>query len=163
MTACIACSYDGSLPVKRRWAFYIPRQPASQNEFKGQNRFAYRRHRHEWEQWLIVAAGRIERAPRTNTRVRRVFVYRLLGKGSREYDRGNLVGGSKPLLDAMVNAGLLVDDSAAHCEDHYPAQLRAADHDAHSLADLARCVVDFPVPYDPKAGGVLVVIEELGR
>lgn len=39
--------------------------------------------------------------------------------GTKLLDYGNLVGGCKPLLDALVAEGVLYDDSPAWVEDHY--------------------------------------------
>ena len=47
---------------------------------------------------------------------RRVTITRY---SSGTLDQGNLVGGCKPLIDAMVRLGLLVDDTPELLEDHY--------------------------------------------
>jgi hypothetical protein len=48
-----------------------------------------------------------------------VWFKRYYGKRKRPFDRGNLAGGMKPLLDELVSAGWLVDDSPKFCQDHY--------------------------------------------
>jgi hypothetical protein len=50
---------------------------------------------------------------------RRVTWERILGPRQREFDEPNLIGGLKPLLDGMVRAGLLVDDSPRWYEGVY--------------------------------------------
>ncbi len=56
-------------------------------------------------------------------RLRRVTLTRYYTGRSQRRDRGNLIGGMKPILDALVRQGFLVDDSEQWCEDHY-AQVR---------------------------------------
>ena len=50
---------------------------------------------------------------------RRIHVVRQFGKGKRKFDRGNLIGGCKPLLDAMRACSFIVDDTVLMIEDHY--------------------------------------------
>jgi hypothetical protein len=70
---------------------------------------------------VFVALNRLDKLPPPATGPRRVRLVRVrqAGAGERAYDRGNLVGGLKPVLDALVRHKLLVDDSPRHLVDHY--------------------------------------------
>ena len=112
-----------------RATFEIARVLKSQNTLKGNTkhgRFAYQDERAWWHKqfatavmagWVTVAKG-----------YRVVRVTRVLGKGAKLFDIGNLVGGCKAMIDAMVNVGVLVDDSPKHCFITY-RQVRG-EHDA---------------------------------
>lgn len=50
---------------------------------------------------------------------RRIVYTRIMGPREREWDFDNLVGGGKMVFDAMIRAGLLIDDSAKWCEREY--------------------------------------------
>lgn len=95
----------------------------------------YKRNRDAW-QWLFKIE-RVNRRIPTATGRRRVTLTRLYSGRQRAFDRGNLVGGCKMILDAMVRESLIVDDKAEYLEDHY-AQRRSA------------------------TSGIVVLIEELG-
>jgi hypothetical protein len=122
--ACPFCGGDARRVVAAQWRFFIPRQATSmnahrQNDARGH---AYRKERDRWEQDLR-AHGRATRLPwappAASAGIRRVTLLRLFCGRQRELDYGNLVGGLKPVLDAMVRSGWLLDDSPAYCEDHY--------------------------------------------
>jgi Holliday junction resolvase RusA-like endonuclease len=49
---------------------------------------------------------------------RRVTITRRFAGRCQELDRDNLVGGAKPLVDALALAGLVLDDDKAHIELH---------------------------------------------
>jgi len=51
--------------------------------------------------------------------LRRVIITRLYSGRGQARDRGNIVGGCKPLLDAMHMVNLLVDDKDEWCRDFY--------------------------------------------
>lgn len=53
------------------------------------------------------------------TAKRRVLITRQWGKGKRAYDYGNMVGGCKPLLDAMTRTNLIVDDRPSMLAEYY--------------------------------------------
>jgi hypothetical protein len=66
--------------------------------------------------WLVsirAAAGRIEKATTPQSVVIRSYRKRLIT------DHANLVGGAKLVVDALVKAGLLVDDSDDWAEIEY--------------------------------------------
>ena len=51
--------------------------------------------------------------------MRRLFIERNFTGKCKPYDRGNLVGGAKPILDVLVERELLVDDSEKYVLDYY--------------------------------------------
>ena len=55
--------------------------------------------------------------------------------GSRALDHDNLVGGAKPLLDALKKVGLIVDDSPAHVRVHYN-QHKAARRECRTVVTV---------------------------
>ena len=111
----------------------IPRVPASPNKFRRKYSFYdYKRERETWEQevWVNAPKGL------TKTRVPgpgplRRFVP-LPGKQrvtihqwrKRLLDEDNLTGSLKPVLDALVNVGILQDDSPKHIILGKPSQTR---------------------------------------
>lgn len=75
---------------------------------------AYRRLRNDYT-WLVRVGARSAGVPKA-TGKRRLHVTRLIGKGGKVYDVPNLIGGAKPLIDALVTEGLLVDDSPEYLD-----------------------------------------------
>lgn len=122
--ACCLCGQP--LPRARQtWAIQLGIEPPSQNAIaqnKGGRRYLYKRVRDSFEILLIDAKNR-QRIPDATSK-RRVYVVRRYSGRGQERDRGNLIGGCKPLLDAMTRARLIVDDRVECIEDHY-AQCRA--------------------------------------
>lgn len=117
MTVCALCGGDPDAEVLRSWSFTVPIEPTSQNRIghnAGWARHDYRRLRQTWEKAMMVANF----VPRASG-PRRVILTRLMGYRKRAYDHANLVGGCKPVVDAMVRAGLLVDDSPRHLHAYY--------------------------------------------
>lgn len=120
MSACVEClGLDDP-----RFTFSVPRRVTSQNgggSNKGAGMFAYKRERSAWIRDLttLVKAGVVDQAG-----CRRVVrIYREYTGRCREMDYGNLVGGLKPVVDAMQReiggkrqaikgAGIIVDDSS---------------------------------------------------
>lgn len=77
----------------------------------------YRKARGIWT-WLIANAAQRAGCPRA-TGKRRVVYVRIMGPRERSWDEDNLIGGGKMVFDALVAAGLLVDDNRAMCERAY--------------------------------------------
>ena len=50
---------------------------------------------------------------------RQVLVTRLYGKRRRDFDHDNLVGGGKPLADALTEQGVIIDDNPKYCNISY--------------------------------------------
>lgn len=113
---CPACNYDPDLCVENTYTILIEQAAQSLNAVgvNSKNNRGYRGARNRWKRKLQP----YEALPKA-TAYRRIFFCRYWGKGKRAYDYGNLVGGFKPLLDEIVRAGLLVDDSPKHCSEYY--------------------------------------------
>lgn len=111
MTACVKCGHDPVVIATASWTFTIGRAVRSMNEHRvnaGATRHAYGRERKAWEADM-VAIRRALGIPLA-IRNRRVTLTRVMGRGQREFDRDNLHGGCKVIVDAMVRAGLLMGD-----------------------------------------------------
>ncbi|MBT8454160.1 MAG: hypothetical protein KJO40_19510 [Deltaproteobacteria bacterium] len=104
----------------------VDRLTPSQNELrrKYKNRHAYARLRNEFCDWIMVgmANGGIPRAVGR----RRLVITRYAKSKRYLLDRGNLVGGCKPLLDAAIIRGLITDDTEDALDDHYRQEVDAA-------------------------------------
>lgn len=122
MSACPMCRFDQELIPVHSWSVQLTSGCPTQNSLKGNTRtnHTYRGWRSRWEKLLADNGVPTANCPR------RVTITRLYGKGRRPYDRVNFAGGCKPLLDTLVNLGLLYDDSALWTEDHY-LQVRSPD------------------------------------
>lgn len=99
---------------RKCWTFFVPIDIPSGNVLKRRWYAGDRRHYKRFKRdfaWGIVALGRD--VPRVRPGVKRyVAVERVFSgrKGRYEYD--NLVMGAKPVVDGLVNAGLIEDDKA---------------------------------------------------
>lgn len=88
----------------------IPRIPLSPNALLGKHWSAKAREKKEWG-WELVAAGS-GNWPKPEGRQRvAITIY-----NARQYDRDNAWGACKPILDAMKQLGMIVDDRAAYCD-----------------------------------------------
>lgn len=119
---CQRCSYDPDAVVERSWTFRIDKEVKSMNRAasnKGSrwSMAQYSKERKEWTSWMMLAKMN-HRIPET-LRKRRLLLTRVYGYRQRPYDLGNLIGGLKPALDAMVNVGILKNDTPEYLEDHY--------------------------------------------
>jgi hypothetical protein len=99
-----------------RVTFSIPTPVYSQNDLRGRWKHpkAYRRLRNQYEHDVTYSAM-AAKVPKA-TGKRRLSVTRLYCGRARPFDPTNLYGGAKPLVDAIVRAGLLVDDKAEWLE-----------------------------------------------
>lgn len=124
------------------WSFVLDRKPPSMNDHSpnaNTARFQYRKERDAWG-WLLKLAMGERHIPRANER-RRLAITRIIGPREREYDYDNLVGGCKALLDAMVKAGLVLNDNARWLTATYAQERGAAsgvrvdvwEHDVSSV------------------------------
>jgi hypothetical protein len=123
------------------WRFFIERRPPSLNDRlhnSGPTRFAYAKVRDLWI--LEFRAARLAHRIPKATGPRRLVARRQYSGREQARDYINLVGGFKPIVDAMVTEGLLVDDEPAMLADRYE-QERVAKGQASGigfeLADLA--------------------------
>jgi len=108
---------------EQAWVLYLPINVPSQNTLYGNvrdhkaARWKYRGHRDKAE-LLFRSARNNKRIPPARGK-RRVTWERILGPRQREYDEPNFVGGLKPIIDALVRVGLLVDDKPKYYEGRY--------------------------------------------
>lgn len=126
---CPKCGYRAAAIVTASWAFTIDREVKSLNERGvGRGRWkairAYRDDKHAWV-WMMRQQRLALRIPAA-TKLRRVTLTRIIGPGQRAYDRDNLVGGAKLIVDAMVLERLLLNDSAEGVELHHMQERGAA-------------------------------------
>lgn len=125
MSACCKCGHDPAAVVLAIWQTRILRTVKSGNarvHNVGGSRWQYKAERQGWERDML-AVRRAMGIPVATTR-RRVTLTRLIDKGQRAFDEDNLRTGCKPIVDAMVKAGLLVGDRPQDAEIHY-AQIKA--------------------------------------
>jgi Holliday junction resolvase RusA-like endonuclease len=129
------CGYDSQASVSASWKFFVPLEPPSQNSIaRNAGSFAHRRRYADWrDQFTLLIRSKMKQVgiPDAGGR-RRLVLTRFFTGRSRAFDRGNLVGGCKLVLDAAVAAGLLVDDDERHLEDHY----KQRKHDALSGLEI---------------------------
>ena len=105
------------------WKFIIDRDPPSLNERlhnAGPTRWKYARLRDEWALLFTVERLRLAIPKATGKRV--VTLQRLYNGRQQERDYGNLVGGCKLVIDAMVKCHLLQDDAPSMLDDTYLQQ-----------------------------------------
>ena len=117
---CERCGYDATAKVLASWSFVINRPVVSLNRGstnKGANRWSYAAERDAWA-WHIRAHRLDKRIP-VAVGLRRLTLTRLIGPRGREFDRDNLAGGLKPVVDSIVRERLLIDDRPEHAEVHY--------------------------------------------
>jgi len=117
VVVCKACGYDELLVVQSTCILFLDQSAQSLNAVgvNSKNNRGYRGARNRWKRLLCKYATLVQPAKK----YRRIFFTRLWGKGKRAYDYGNLVGGFKPLLDEIVRAGYLIDDSPRYCSEYY--------------------------------------------
>jgi hypothetical protein len=118
--ACRLCGGRPYAPVTASWTFRIDRDAPTQNVMgnnRGGGRWKYKTERKAWvylfQNWKLSL--RIADA----TVRRRVSITRCYSGQQKLRDHGNLVGGLKPAVDAMVRVKLLKDDSPTWCEIYY--------------------------------------------
>lgn len=73
-----------------------------------------------WYWNILSACGRRARKPYLKA-------YILSFRKGRLLDEANLIGGAKPLVDALVDAGLLKDDDVESCKIHYYQHKKVRD------------------------------------
>ena len=98
----------------------------SQNVLSRRYRHAhvYRTLRDRFAGWLMVEMMN-QRIPCATGR-RRLEIVRIVRSKRYLLDRGNFVGGCKPLLDAAIRRGLIKDDREEWLDDHYRQEVDAA-------------------------------------
>ena len=114
MTPQFTPTLEGRRPF---FTFSVGRRPPSHGDFTRRfksERLGYRTIKRSW--WKEVPPPSYDMRA---TGPRTVCFTRILGKGEREYDGGNFVGGMKPILDILVQRKWLVDDRGSQCMDYY--------------------------------------------
>lgn len=118
------------------WVIRIDELTPSQNVLRTKYRHhaAYRKLRDRMTQWIMVgmANGEIPRA----TGRRRLTITRYTRSKRYLLDRGNFVGGCKPLLDAAITRGLLLDDREEFLDDIYHQTVDADERTEIAVEDL---------------------------
>lgn len=139
MSASEVCCLCGGKPyakVTASWTFRIERDAPTQNVMgnnRGGGRWAYKKERQIWVSWLSWHAN--EHLILNAEVKRRVTITRCYSGQQKLRDHGNLVGGLKPAVDAMVGIGLLRDDSPEWCEIYYH-QRRVEKHERGTLITI---------------------------
>lgn len=96
----------------REWTVVIPKKLLSANAGvvnRGPTRWKYAKERDEWRQWLVQTPIMAKLPWKGLHLPRTVTITRLYSGREREMDERNI--DTKALVDSMVRAGLLVDDS----------------------------------------------------
>lgn len=119
---CPKCGHDPSARVVGSWSFWCDREIESLNAHRVNagakwQQAAYRRDRDAWQLWMRF--GMFSQKILNAKAKRRVKIVRQYSGRQRAFDKDNLAGGCKQLVDAMVRAALLVDDSERWCEIEY--------------------------------------------
>jgi hypothetical protein len=133
MNNCPLCEGDLTAKIVHRWVITIAGKVPNQNDHRqnaGPSRWAYRKERDEWIA-VTEQAKRCRDIPDA-TGYRRVIFTRLIGKGKREWDLANLIGGLKPVVDAMVHSRLLIDDAPKWFSGYY-RQVQARENPCDQL------------------------------
>jgi hypothetical protein len=131
---CPLCGGGPAPAGAARWVIHVDEQPPTQNDFragtwppktagaKELRRILYARAAaysnliERWRALLLVELKRVRAWSATGRR--RVTFTRLLGPRTQYFDQFNLVGGLKPVVDALVHLQALVDDSPARFEGY---------------------------------------------
>lgn len=121
-SVCGYCLTDTSIAIAQRWTFTVPLEPPSQNLIaSNKGYYLHRRHyaRYRDDYVLLLRNAKQRNGIPDATGLRRVIITRLYAARGKPRDLGNIVGGCKPLLDAMHMANFLVDDGPEHVQDFY--------------------------------------------
>ena len=127
MTApCRCCADDPVTAGPEVFRAFIPLELNSAMNGRvtndGSSRWAYSKHREAWYRAVVLTIGNATKA----TGERRVFLTRIYGGRQRGVDPDNLATSMKALQDALVNSGLLLDDSPGKARIHYRQRRDAA-------------------------------------
>lgn len=98
-----------------RIGFLTPSQNVLQRKYRLP--FRYKKLKTELQTILMVEMAN-NGIPKAKAR-RRLTITRYVRSKRYLLDRGNLVGGCKPLLDAATLQGLIIDDKEEHLDDQY--------------------------------------------
>ncbi len=122
---------------RRRRTITIGELTPSQNVLARRHKHpaAYKKLRDRLQTWLMVEMtnGRIPKA----TTKRRLTITRYVRSKRYLLDRGNFVGGCKPLLDAAIRQGLIKDDREEWLDDVYHQEISQQQRTEILVEDLA--------------------------
>lgn len=111
------------------YKYSIPEVPSSLNEFLGRdNKWEYRQQKCIWEQLVAACCRPKPKKPIEKAIVTLVFHFRT----RQRHDPDNYTGGSKPLMDGLVRAGIIKDDSF----DCIELRAKQGDVDAKGRVDV---------------------------
>jgi hypothetical protein len=105
----------------------IPRVPLSPNALLGKHWSAKAKEKLIWGQEIQAAGGKEQAKGRMRVTI---TLY-----NARQYDRDNAWGACKPILDAMKQLGLIIDDRASYCELEVK-QEKSSRKDKHTVIEL---------------------------
>jgi len=129
VTACVKCGHDPAATIAASWSFVIEREVVSLNERSTnrgawRTRRAYKADRKAWA-WHLRDQRLKLQIPAARAK-RRITLTRIYGPGCRAFDRDNLAGGLKLVVDDIVKEGLLLGDRPKDAEIHYEQRRVAA-------------------------------------
>ena len=157
---CPICRYSFFDRVVQEWGFYIPHKVPSQNEMHNDsagNKYKYKQYRSVFEDYCRIA--RLGLHIPEATRARRVLLYRYTGHRGRIYDYANFVGGCKPVIDAMVNMHLLVDDKEDMMRASYAQEKGTHVTQAHLEERFG--ALYWITHWAPDVGGLIVRLQDV--
>jgi len=103
--------------------YFFRKEILSQNIFSNRmpkfamtNHFKYKYYRKTWSQAVLATFGS---PPKEAPLKAYLIVIRFPGKKKRPYDKSNLVGGAKPIVDTLKTFGWILDDNPRHLESNY--------------------------------------------
>lgn len=102
-----------------------PSQNVLMRAYRSKHAYAGLRDRYATELMVAMANGSIPAA----TARRALVITRIVRRAAWLLDRGNLVGGCKPLLDAAVLRGLIRDDKEDWLDDEYEQRVEPGGHE----------------------------------
>ena len=126
---CSECGFDPSRVPTYDVTFMVPLTWQSGNTIGhgyGKKAWKYRKYREAFRE-----KGRLQflSVLKANKK-RRLVLTRVIGKHGKKMDRWNLEAGGKPLIDVLVQEGLLVDDNPTWVESGPITQIKG-DNDKH--------------------------------
>lgn len=130
MTDCPYCGEDPRTPVLERYSFTLELAwPNPQNSGSGGGRlhnsggarWGYKKVRDDFVREILLTSPP---EPMRGRQLRRVTLTRFWGPRKRAWDKDNLVAGAKPIVDALVLTGAMVDDSERYARIHYQQRKR---------------------------------------
>lgn len=129
--ACIMCAWSPTTKPKAEYHFTLHIEGLSRNQIGSNNKRKWNIYR-DWRDRCMFQVKKIVGIPLA-TGPRYGILTRHWAKRKREYDHDNWVGGCKPLVDTLVKAGLLVDDTPKMWRGYYRQEKSETGHDYISV------------------------------